>query len=57
MITAVAVLHIGLARLKRRDADVSRHRATAILVGIVLVIVFATIPWPFFPYARPLLRI
>ncbi len=57
MITAIAVLHIGLARLRRREADVSRHRATAILVGIVLLLVFFSIPWPFFPYGRPLLRI
>lgn len=54
MLIAVAVLHMGTARLKRRGDDPGRHRGTAIVVGIGFAILLATIPWPFFPYGRPL---
>ena len=56
MLVASAVLHIGLT-VSRRLADAStRHTRTAIVVGVGLAIIFLSIPWPFFPYGRPLLR-
>ena len=32
-------------------------RRSTLVVGLALTIVFVSIPWPFYPYARPLLRL
>jgi hypothetical protein len=57
MLAAAAVLHVGTARARRLGDAPARQKRTAIVVGIALVIVFVSIPWPFYPYARPLLRL
>lgn len=57
MLLAAAVLHVGVARARRLGEAAGRHKRTAIVIGIALVITFASIPWPFFPYGRPLLRL
>ncbi len=56
MLIAIAVAHVGRARLRRAPVDARRHRIVTISVGIALLIMLATIPWPGMPYARPLLR-
>lgn len=57
MLVAAAVLHIGTARGRRLGEAPRRQRRTAVVVGVTLAIVLVTIPWWFFPYARPLLRL
>jgi hypothetical protein len=57
MVAAAAVFHIGKPRLRRMGEDPARQTKTAVLVAITLAIVFASIPWPFFPYGRPLIRL
>jgi hypothetical protein len=57
MITAAIVLHVGTARVRRLGEAPARHARTAVVIGITLAIVFASIPWPFYPYARPLFRV
>ncbi len=57
MLIAAAVLHIGTARARRLGETPRRQARTALVVGIAFVIIFFSIPWPFFPYARPLFRI
>ena len=56
MIIAAAVLHVGTARARRLGDSPKRQTRTAIVVGIAFAIIFFSIPWPFFPYARPLFR-
>lgn len=56
MVAAIVVAHVGRTRLRHATTDRQRHRITAISVGIAVLLVLATIPWPFMPYARPLFR-
>lgn len=57
MLAAAAVLHVGSLRLRRLGEAPERQTKTAVLVGVAFVIVFFSIPWPFFPYGRPLFRL
>lgn len=54
MLVAAAVLHVGSARARRLGEDPARQARTLVFVAIGLVIVIASIPWPFLPYGRPL---
>lgn len=56
MFVALALAHIGRARLRRAPDDAARHRTTAIFFTLAIVIVLATIPWPFMPAGRPYFR-
>jgi hypothetical protein len=56
MLVAIAVAHVGRVRVRRAASDTRRHRITALSVGFALLVIAITIPWPFMPYARPLLR-
>jgi hypothetical protein len=57
MLVAAAVLHVGTARARRLGDSPVRQKRTALVVALALVIVFVSIPWPFYPAARPLLRL
>lgn len=46
MFIAVALTHIGAARIKKAASDVGKHRVAVIFFGIALVIIFISIPWP-----------
>jgi hypothetical protein len=53
MIAALALAHIGNARLRKRP-DQQRHRTAAVFFGIALVLLILSIPWPGMPAGRPL---
>ncbi|MFQ5613041.1 MAG: hypothetical protein ACE5H9_13010 [Anaerolineae bacterium] len=55
MVIALALAHIGRSRSKRLAEAVARHRTAAIWFGLAILMVLATIPWPFLAYGRPLL--
>lgn len=57
MVVAVALAHIGRARIRRATDAARRHRTAALFFGLALVAIIVTIPWPGMPAARPLLRI
>lgn len=57
MIVAVVLSHIGRARSRQAADAVARHRAAAIWFGLALVAMIAAIPWPFYSFGRPLLRL
>ena len=57
MLAAAIVLHVGTARARRLGAAPARQSRTALVVGIAFAILFVSIPWPFFPYGRPLFRL
>jgi hypothetical protein len=55
MLIAVVLAHVGRARSKGASrTDASRHRSAAIFFGLALLIMLASIPWPFMPAGRPL---
>lgn len=55
MVAAIAIAHVGHARVRRLPLPV-RRRAAWRWFGAALVVVLITIPWPVMPYGRPLLR-
>lgn len=56
MIVALALAHIGRARVRKATDDRRRHRRAAIFYTLALVAILAAIPWPGLPNARPLFR-
>jgi hypothetical protein len=56
MFVALALAHIGRARIRRMTDLPRRHRIALIWFGLALLIIVATLPWPGLPYGRPLLR-
>jgi len=56
MVAAVALVHIGRARIRTTQDAARRHKLAAIFFGLALVAIMATIPWPGTPAGRPLLR-
>jgi mono/diheme cytochrome c family protein len=56
MVVAVALVHVARVRSKRASSPTVRHRVVALGTLVALVVVAATVPWPFMRYGRPLLR-
>lgn len=56
MLVAVAFVHIGRARSKAVTDERLRFRRVFAWTLAALILVLASIPWPFFPVARPLFR-
>ncbi|MGN8225935.1 cytochrome B [Gracilimonas sp. BCB1] len=47
MIIAIALITIGFSTAKRMSEAVAKHKRIAITYGIGLLIIIASIPWPF----------
>jgi membrane protein DedA with SNARE-associated domain len=47
MIIAIALITIGFSTAKRMEDAVAKHKRVAIMYGIGLAIILASIPWPF----------
>lgn len=56
MLVAVSIAHFARVRVRRATGDSGRFRLAALLFGLVLLIVLASIPWPWMSVARPLIR-
>ncbi|MCA9605066.1 MAG: hypothetical protein KC619_05705 [Myxococcales bacterium] len=56
MVTAIVVLHVSSVLSKRAAEPKAQHKRLAIGFGVALLIIFASVPWPFMPYGRPLIR-
>jgi hypothetical protein len=56
MLVAIALAHIGRARVHKTSNDSRRHRLAAIFFTLALVAILASIPWPTLPHGRPLIR-
>jgi hypothetical protein len=56
MIAAVAFVHVGRARSKAVTDERLRFRRVFAWTMAALIFVLSSIPWPFFPVARPLMR-
>jgi Na+-transporting methylmalonyl-CoA/oxaloacetate decarboxylase beta subunit len=56
MFIALALAHIGLARIRKSADLVHRHKIALAFFALALVVMMASIPWPGRPGGRPLLR-
>jgi hypothetical protein len=58
MLIAWILVHVGRAAVKRANTDAAKHKKSLIFFGIALVLILASIPWPFREaIARPLFRL
>jgi hypothetical protein len=53
MIAALALAHIGTARIRKATTDRARFRTAAVFFGLSLLLILFGIPWPFTRVARP----
>lgn len=47
MLIAIILIHIGKAQGRKRISDKAKHRRTLIFYFLALLIILASIPWPF----------
>jgi hypothetical protein len=47
MLIAIVLMHIGKAQGKKAISDRAKHRRTMIFYALALLIILASIPWPF----------
>jgi hypothetical protein len=46
MIVALALTHVGAARVRKAAAAVGKHRNALIFIGLSMLAIFLAIPWP-----------
>ncbi len=46
-ILAIALVHIGRARIKKTTEDAKKHKLALIFFGLALLLILLLIPWPF----------
>ena len=56
MLGAAIAWHVGWARGKRAATDRIRHRRVLVGLVVALLAIAISIPWPWLPYGRPLVR-
>ena len=47
MLIAIILIHIGKTQARKAISDKAKHKRTVIYYLIALIIILATIPWPF----------
>ena len=47
MLLAIILIHIGKAQGKKKIGDRAKHRRTLLFYTIALILILASIPWPF----------
>ena len=56
MLVATTFVHVGRVRIKKTTESRRKHFAAAIFFGLALVLMLASIPWPFSAAGRPMIR-
>lgn len=57
MILAWILVHIGRVAVKKASTDAAKHKKMLIFFGLALILILASIPWPFREaITRPLFR-
>lgn len=56
MVVAIALAHVGRARVRKAVDAAARHRAVLIFIGLSMVALLLSIPWPGMPGGRELFR-
>lgn len=57
MTLATISFHLGWAAGKRARSDRLRYKRVLAGAGVALVLILVSIPWPFFVYGRPVVRL
>lgn len=57
MLIAVVLGTVGSVKVRRAASDAAKHKATLVFIGLSLVVLLLSIPWPFYPAGRPLFRL
>jgi hypothetical protein len=47
MLIAIILIHVGKAQARKRISDSAKHKRTLIFYLLALLIILASIPWPF----------
>ncbi len=47
MLLAIILITIGYSRSKRANSDTTKHRLIGVFYGLGLLLILASIPWPF----------
>jgi hypothetical protein len=56
MLIGVALAHVGSAKIKKATEAAQKYKLAAIFIGLAMVVILLSIPWPGTPGGRPLLR-
>ena len=56
MIMALALAHVGRIVIKRKTEAGDKHRLAAMFMGVAMVVILLSVPWPWGANPRPLLR-
>lgn len=57
MLLAWVLVHIGRTQVKKAATDAARHKKMLVFFGLAILLILASIPWPFREaIARPLFR-
>jgi hypothetical protein len=57
MVVALALAHIGRARVRKAQTDHARFTRAAVFYGLSVLIALLATPWPGLPYGRALIRL
>ena len=57
MVVALILIHVGRATSKVAEEATSKHKRAAIFFGLATLAILIAIPWPFWSYGRPLIRL
>jgi hypothetical protein len=47
MLIAIILIHIGRSKTKKAISDISKHKTSFWFYFIALILILASIPWPF----------
>ena len=56
MIMALALAHVGRVVIKKRAEAGDKHRLAAMFMGVAMVVILLSLPWPWGAIPRPLFR-
>ena len=56
MIMALALAHVGRVVIKKRSEADDKHRLAVMFMGVAMVVILLSLPWPWGSIPRPLFR-
>jgi hypothetical protein len=56
MLMALALAHVGRVVIKRKTDPGDKHRLAAMFLGVAMVVILLSVPWPWGAIPRPLFR-
>jgi hypothetical protein len=56
MFIGTALAHVGTSKIGKAVDAAQKHKLAAVFIGLAMVVILLSIPWPGTPGGRPLLR-